>query len=731
MHGCGVYEVNERPIYGRFYFGELVKEELAGCDENTSMLHAGIAEVAAAKARMFVNKPDGMVREERGPYNDPQHPYLYEDEDVWMAPGFVNQFYEVPDYWKTYVHEVDEERQMWLNSFYKAPLRIPMPAELEYWWSKDERPEFIILRKEPELDPEDPSKLVYTEDPVILHTKTGRIINFIEDEEHGVRLFWQPPLKEGEEVDPNKAEFLPLGFDEFYGRTGSTEKKGGILNQLITAVENVCNPVIDKLDKWVEEKKKASELKIKLIEKELEFVEAELCLEEAIEDMESELELKQKEEAKKVDMEDQDEKDTSYVSNDRDDTYSPEDEDEEDDEDDDDGAPTSFGSVIADQDSTKNGKGNKPRKSPFATTSLLFGSGGLVSTVPFKLQDSFLSWKNGRCATTVTPSSPQNSIGLVEPLNLVSFPRVPAKYKSLKAVGHKQVTSHKTNVRLSQLHSLSQVLSCSQSTMQRKRKHIGKQRSLGHKTQVAPEIEHRNHNLVHPFHHEQKGEGSWNVAWDVRPARWLHSSDSAWLLFGVCGCLAPLELELDSCGEYLEVNKCIDESFLGNGRCFEDIFPTKETTSLKYRVIGVPGDGRCLFRAVSYGACMKSGEEPDEKRQMKLADDLRARVVDELLKRRQETEWIIEGDFDMYVNSIQRPNAWGGEPELLMASHVLRVPISVYMIDRSSGDLVNIANYGHEYGKEESHIQVLFHGYGHYDVLEIFEDNLPAGIKDK
>lgn len=42
--------------------------------------------------------------------------------------------WQVPDYWKTYVHEVDKEREMWLNSFYKAPLRLPMPAELEYWW---------------------------------------------------------------------------------------------------------------------------------------------------------------------------------------------------------------------------------------------------------------------------------------------------------------------------------------------------------------------------------------------------------------------------------------------------------------------------------------------------------------------------------------------------------------------------------------------------------------------
>lgn len=43
------------------------------------------------------------------------------------------------------------------------------------------------------------------------------------------------------------------------------------------------------------------------------------------------------------------------------------------------------------------------------------------------------------------------------------------------------------------------------------------------------------------IHFELKGEGSWNAAWDARPARWLHRSDSAWLLFGVCACLAPVD----------------------------------------------------------------------------------------------------------------------------------------------------------------------------------------------
>lgn len=41
------------------------------------------------------------------------------------------------------------------------------------------------------------------------------------------------------------------------------------------------------------------------------------------------------------------------------------------------------------------------------------------------------------------------------------------------------------------------------------------------------------------------------------------------------------------------------------------------------------------------------------------------------------------------------------------------------MIDQRSGNLVNIANYGEEYRKDkESAINVLFHWYGHYDLLE-------------
>ncbi|KAH0726397.1 hypothetical protein KY284_002262 [Solanum tuberosum] len=138
-----------------------------------------------------------------------------------------------------------------------------------------------------------------------------------------------------------------------------------------------------------------------------------------------------------------------------------------------------------------------------------------------------------------------------------------------------------------------------------------------------------------------------------------------------------------------------------------------------YSVIGIPGDGRCLFRSVAHGACVRSGKPPpNENLQRQLADELRARVADEFIKRREETEWFIEGDFITYVAQIRNSHVWGGEPELLMASHVLQMPITVYMYDQDARGLISIAEYGQEYGKDNP-IKVLYHGFGHYDALHI------------
>ncbi|CAI9093236.1 OLC1v1028686C2 [Oldenlandia corymbosa var. corymbosa] len=102
-------------------------------------------------------------------------------------------------------------------------------------------------------------------------------------------------------------------------------------------------------------------------------------------------------------------------------------------------------------------------------------------------------------------------------------------------------------------------------------------------------------------------------------------------------------------------------------------------------ISGIPGDGRCLFRSVVHGACLRAGNpSPNEASERELADELRSKVADEFIKRRADTEW---------------------------------VPITVYMWDKKTNRLQIIAEYGGaEYGKENP-VRVVYHGYGHYDAL--------------
>lgn len=224
-------------------------------------------------------------------------------------------------------------------------------------------------------------------------------------------MFWQPEDRNVE--DPEKIEYLPLGFDEFYGRdTG--KKKEGILKRLVSAVEKAYKPVLDKLERWTEEQKQASELRMKLIEKELDLIEAEISLEETIEDMDEELKTREKEEEKKVEMGAEETKDTVPLAK-EDEKVSVEelegkeeaDEEEDDDDgdgdgngfddDDDDDAPSSFGSASnnTDKNLSKNDqKGSKSRPSPFSTSSLSFATSSLVSGVSYitKFHDQMQSF---------------------------------------------------------------------------------------------------------------------------------------------------------------------------------------------------------------------------------------------------------------------------------------------------------------------------------------------------
>lgn len=132
-----------------------------------------------------------------------------------------------------------------------------------------------------------------------------------------------------------------------------------------------------------------------------------------------------------------------------------------------------------------------------------------------------------------------------------------------------------------------------------------------------------------------------------------------------------------------------------------------------FQVIPVPGDGNCLFRAVAQGeAVATSGKILLGAAETARSEKLRAAAIQELVWRRDEIEWAIEGDFDRYVSRMALSGTWGGEPELLMLSHVLGCPIEVYMMNPK---MRKIQVYGE--GLSPTAVRLLFHGAGHYEAL--------------
>ncbi|CAI9287830.1 unnamed protein product [Lactuca saligna] len=212
------------------------------------------------------------------------------------------------------------------------------------------------------------------------------------------------------------------------------------------------------------------------------------------------------------------------------------------------------------------------------------------------------------------------------------------------------------------------------------------------------------------------------MKWSLVPGSWTQGCASAGVAMGLAVCSSSSDPSYAEAEEKKEEDDCSSSN---------TNFSHGKQVHTDYSVIGIPGDGRCLFRAVAHGACIRSGKPaPSERMQRELADELRARVADEFVKRREETEWFIEGDFDSYVSQMRKTHVWGGEPELLMASHVLKMPIWVYMSDADSGGLICIAEYGDEYKSKNNSsssnkkddpnpIRVLYHGFGHYDALHI------------
>ena len=151
---------------------------------------------------------------------------------------------------------------------------------------------------------------------------------------------------------------------------------------------------------------------------------------------------------------------------------------------------------------------------------------------------------------------------------------------------------------------------------------------------------------------------------------------------------------------------------------------------LNLRVIRIKGDGRCMFRSIALGLARNHGKILGPAAEEQEADNLRLAVAEALCrtpKRRSDFNEAVlavqaEDTIQKYCRKIMAPTFWGGEPELLILSKMLKVPIYVYLAQGSTG-YAPIQKYGEKYSKagkdwsKRRPVRILFVHGNHYDLL--------------
>jgi len=180
------------------------------------------------------------------------------------------------------------------------------------------------------------------------------------------------------------------------------------------------------------------------------------------------------------------------------------------------------------------------------------------------------------------------------------------------------------------------------------------------------------------------------------------------------------------------------------------------------KVVKVRGDGKCMFRAIALALARNQGRFLGAEAEQREADNLRLAVAEALCRtpkrRNQFPQAVIAleaednlrkyvhctraklwwpcpsktcsnllGVLCSYCRKLQSPTFWGGEPELIVLSQMLKVPIFVYLSNSEVGTgksgFTVIQKYGEKFTKKTKDaprrrpVRILFTGGNHYDLL--------------
>ena len=138
-----------------------------------------------------------------------------------------------------------------------------------------------------------------------------------------------------------------------------------------------------------------------------------------------------------------------------------------------------------------------------------------------------------------------------------------------------------------------------------------------------------------------------------------------------------------------------------------------------------------MFRAIALGLARNQGRILGPAAEEQEADQLRLAVAEALCRtparRSQFGDAVLslqaEDSIANYCKRIVAPTFWGGEPELLVLSKMLKVPIYVYLPKDSGDGFIPIQKYGEKYSKagkdwkKRRPVRLLYSNGNHYELL--------------
>lgn len=133
-----------------------------------------------------------------------------------------------------------------------------------------------------------------------------------------------------------------------------------------------------------------------------------------------------------------------------------------------------------------------------------------------------------------------------------------------------------------------------------------------------------------------------------------------------------------------------------------------------YKLVDVPADGHCLFRALIHQLSLRGIKYPSDVGHLVI----RKQTVKQMRSHPEVYSPFIDTEtcsFEEYCNKMENTGEWGGDVELTAFSDSIKCPIEIYSVN----DTIKI---GEQYKDEPLKLVILYHAISsgpHYNSMQL------------